>query len=516
MKKTLSYFSMAALVFMGAMMTGCTSNELVNEQPVINNNKVALTTTVSLDNGATKALTAAGVKTFAAGEMMALIYKNTSGTTVKAVSDVLQDNGDITNSGKSAKFTFELNDPDRTKGVTYIYPAAMANSDGSINYAALNSQNGTLDNVSSNLDLATYTGTWDGTSLPAATLDNQLAILVLTLKNDAGGSEITSSITGMTVSDGTYSYNVTRSAVAGPIYIAIRPMTSKNIEVTATDGTKTFVKALSAKTYDPNNGYELSWRMAEVIKGKFSVSSTQQVYFSKSNLRANYINSAWSWGFAPNQWDRVGSASANINITGNGSVSTGGYVYVDLFGWSTSASHLGIHSSTTDGTYSGDFVDWGSASEVTATIGTGWRTLTSNEWRYLLVTRTTSSGKHYCKAQVGEHPGVILIPDNWSNTYGLAKCDVVNLAFNASDIDKISLDDWNSTFAPNGAVFLPTTGQREGTSVTNENGRAYYWSATGTSDTQANQMYILGNAVAPDAGAGRHNGNAVRLVRNVK
>ena len=32
MKKTLRFLSMAALVLMGATMTGCISNELVNEQ----------------------------------------------------------------------------------------------------------------------------------------------------------------------------------------------------------------------------------------------------------------------------------------------------------------------------------------------------------------------------------------------------------------------------------------------------------------------------------------------------
>ena len=264
MKQTMKYLSIAALVVVGAIMMGCNKLDIVTEQtqqeeePVISNT-VTLTTTVSLD-AATKALTADGEKTFAADETMALVYKNTSGTTVKAVSAALTA-GDIASGSKSATFTFELTDPDRSENVTYIYPAAMANSDGTVNYDALATQNGTLATLSSSLDLATKTSAWNAGSLPAATLENQLAILALTLKNSTGSSDITSSITGLTLSDGTKTYNVTREAVAGPIYVAIYPTADATIMVTATDGTKNYTKTLTGKTYAKGNGYSVSWKM---------------------------------------------------------------------------------------------------------------------------------------------------------------------------------------------------------------------------------------------------------------
>ena len=264
MKQTMKYLSIAALVAVGAIMMGCNKLDIVTEQtqqeeePVISNT-VTLTTTVSLD-AATKALTADGEKTFAADETMALVYKNTSGTTVKAVSAALTA-GDIASGSKSATFTFELTDPDRSENVTYIYPAAMANSDGTVNYDALATQNGTLATLSSSLDLATKTSAWNAGSLPAATLENQLAILALTLKNSTGSSDITSSITGLTLSDGTKTYNVTREAVAGPIYVAIYPTADATIMVTATDGTKNYTKTLTGKTYAKGNGYSVSWKM---------------------------------------------------------------------------------------------------------------------------------------------------------------------------------------------------------------------------------------------------------------
>lgn len=260
--KTIKFLSMAALALVGAMMTGCTNDDnIIDEPQQPAKNVVTLTTTVSLDGGAqTRALTAGGVKTFAVGEQIALVYKNTSDETVKAVSTALTAS-DIASGGKSATFTFELTDPDRTKNVTYIYPAVMAKADGSVNYDALATQNGTLATLSSTLDLATYSAAWNAGSLPAATLENQLAILALTLKNSTGSSDLTSTITGVTITDGTNTYNVNRSAAAGPIYVAIYPTADATITVTATDGTKNYTKTLTGKTYAKGNGYPVSWKM---------------------------------------------------------------------------------------------------------------------------------------------------------------------------------------------------------------------------------------------------------------
>ena len=524
----MKFFSIAALALVGAVITSCSSSDDLTEnaqqpQPASGSKVETFTTTVSLDGGETRALDGSGHKTFAVGETMALIYNNGT-STVKAVSHALE-TGDITNSGKSATFTFDLETPNKEIGVMYIYPAAMATETGShINYDALyTQQDGTLTKLASNFDLCLKAGTWSDGNLPSPTLENHLAILALTLKNDADGSNITNSITGLTVSDGSNTYNVTRKTGNGPIYVAILETSSATIEVTATDGTKTYAKALSGRTYEHNNGYNISWRMAEVIKGKFSVSSTKQVYFSKGNLRANYNGSSWAWSFAPYQWSHIGSATANTNINGNGTVSTNGTV--DLFGWSTSQTYLGIHNSTNNNDYRGDFVEWGSHADVTKTIGTGWRTMTSSEWRYLISTRTTTSGIRYCKAKVGEHFGLIVLPDDWNtDNYTLVDYnETSNRDFNDGAINnKISLDDWANKFEAHGAVFLPTTGQRNtGNVIDAPNGRLYYWSSTSgpnTSGESANavRMTIAGTWFKTDEAGGRRFGYSVRLVRDVK
>ena len=511
--KTMKFLSMAALALVGAAMTGCTSDDNIIGQPqqpeVVKGNTVTLTTTVSLGDGAsTRALTGTGVKTFAAGETMALVYKNTGGSTVKAESTALTD-GDITAEGKSATFTFELTDPDKLQNVTYIYPAAMANADGTVNYSALNSQDGTLTTLGSNLDLATSPATaWDGDNLPAVTLDNQLAVLAITLKNEDGSSDITSSTTKLTVSDGTNTYTVNRSAVAGPIYVAIRPTTSANIDITATDGTKNYTKTLTSKTYTASNGYTVSWRMTEkpdLLSGVFSVSSTKKVKFSKGNLR--YESGTWS--FFNFQYNYYTSYSADA---------------WDKFGWSTSATTYGMNTSTDKSTYSGNFVDWGSNSELQSTLGTGWFTLSSAESTYLFNTRSAStvggtSNGRYAKAKVNGVWGVILFPDTYTHPDGVT----APVGVNAGDAtgwngNNYSSADWTKMESA-GCVFLPGAGYRSGETVESPGIFGAYWSATSSgkaSDYSAYDfVYYYSGYLAPAFTNTRNHGFSVRLVRQV-
>ena len=265
MKTMNKFLSMAALALVGAMTVSCSSDNDITDQPQQPENKsnlVTLTTTVGLDGGATtRALTETGVKTFAVDDQIAVIYTKNGGTVTKAVSEKLIST-DIASGSKSATFTVTLDDPDKTKQVTYIYPAAMAGSTD-VDYTKLNSQDGTLESLQTKYDLCTKSGAWDSDNLPSLTLENQLAILAITLNNS---TDITSTITGMTISDGTNTYAVSRSAAAGPIYVAIQPTSSATIYVTATDGTNEYGKRLSGKTYAADNGYPVTWNMSELEK----------------------------------------------------------------------------------------------------------------------------------------------------------------------------------------------------------------------------------------------------------
>lgn len=93
---------MATLVAMGTIQVSCVKPEdEVTPQP--KDNIVTLTTTVGFEEvSGTKALTPEGVKTFAEGDQIAVIYKNTSDETVKAVSAPLPSG----TYGNTASFTF--------------------------------------------------------------------------------------------------------------------------------------------------------------------------------------------------------------------------------------------------------------------------------------------------------------------------------------------------------------------------------------------------------------------------
>ena len=315
--------AMAAIVLAG--VAGCTGGELVEEQHE-NDKTVTLTTTVGLD-ASTKALTPTGVKTFAEGETMAVIYNN--GTSkVKAVSHALEA-GDITNEGKSATFTFDLETPNTSVDVTYIYPAAMAGETG-VDYSKLDSQDGTLASLSSNLDLATQTAAWEGTSLPAATLVNELAILAITLK-DSDGSNGLGNITGMTVSDGTNTYTVTPQAPATeltvPVYVAIRPTSDATITVTSTDGTTNYVKTLTGKTYAASNGYNVSWKMRASNEYKEGAWDGSKVVFTKKTAtNPTVLTSNDSGVNLEGGWYTV----TGDNVVINGDVKFGGETHLIL------------------------------------------------------------------------------------------------------------------------------------------------------------------------------------------
>ena len=141
--------------------------------------------------------------------------------------------------------------------------------------------------------------------------------------------------------------------------------------------------------------------------GVFSVSATKQVTFSKGNLQYHPANDKWR--FAENQTDYIGDANSNISSTYNG--------WLDLFGWSTSATNFGVSTSTNNADYSGSFVDWGTNKIGNDTPNT-WRTLTKDEWNYLLNTRTNADA--LCGiAQVNGVNGLILLPDNWTCPAGV-------------------------------------------------------------------------------------------------
>ena len=245
------------------------------------------------------------------------------------------------------------------------------------------------------------------------------------------------------------------------------------------------------------------------LNGKFTVNANgKQVYFSRGNLQATYqSNGSYSWGFAEHQYDVIGGSYYGQGTdTGNNTIDnqTEG-AKVDLFGWSTMMTYFGISSAKDDRKYDGDFEDWGSAIDFEGT----WRTLSHEEWAYLLGDNSEREGKWKNRVKVNGIYGLVIAPDNFSGT--------IEATYDA--------ETWVAAEEA-GLVFLPDAGFRfagdgDKPTVGNFDMLGYYWSSTGHGDGSAYYLCIYGPAfsysdIDPDNADNRSAGRSVRLVSDVQ
>ena len=265
---------MAALAVVGTMMSGCTGDVLttVALQSETSKQSVTLTTTITLDGSLqTRALTDAGVKTFAVNDQIVVFYKNTNNETVRAESSLIQAT-DISARGKKATITVTLDAPKASGTLRMIYPNTMAretiasdatiDDNSTIDFSRLDNQEGTLDMLASMLDLAVFDGTLTADAkLPdAVPMANRLAIGKFTIK-DNGSDDITSSVKQLTINDGTNTYVVERTPEAGPIYVAMLPVDSKDFLLNAVTTSDAYKKSVTGQTLAANNIYPINLTM---------------------------------------------------------------------------------------------------------------------------------------------------------------------------------------------------------------------------------------------------------------
>ena len=246
-----------------------------------------------------------------------------------------------------------------------------------------------------------------------------------------------------------------------------------------------YIRAYAVNSKGTSYGEEVSFTTQTQIEKPtspyFSVSQTKYITFSPGNLQYHPANNEWR--FAPSQLDYIGDANSNCSSTYNS--------WLDLFGWSTSANSFGVSTSTSDSDYSGSFVDWGT-NQIGADAPNTWRTLSREEWEYLLNTRTNANSLKGV-AQVNGVNGLILLPDSWTCPSGVT----FKSGFHSEQsveaygqYQAFSADQW-SKLESAGAVFLPAAGARDGSSVGDVQGRGYYWSATEGNGYLAYYLYFF-------------------------
>ena len=232
-----------------------------------------------------------------------------------------------------------------------------------------------------------------------------------------------------------------------------------------------------------------------ILSGEFSISADTKVHFSSGNLQ--YQASTKTWRFAENQYDRIGEDNKNISDTYDG--------WIDLFGWGTGNNP--ILTSSNDANYL-NFTDWG-VNKISngGNAANQWRTLTNDEWEYLYSGRTDAALLR-SRATVNNVPGYIFLPDNWSLPSGMS----FTADANEWTTNTFSVTGW-ATMEENGAVFLPTTGGRNGNFVANVDAVGLYWSSTPDSSGTAFTFSFSSDSVNPWNSITRTLGVSVRLVR---
>ena len=258
---------------------------------------------------------------------------------------------------------------------------------------------------------------------------------------------------------------------------------------------------------------------------KFSVGVGKKVYFSKANLK---YTAAAGYHFHDTQFDEIYPAlnsdgypvqsgyHSNVNLSNTSDM--------DRFCWGYKVNATPGGQQYVEGNHDLDSdTDWGS--QLT-TEGRHWRTLTADEWDYLLNSRGARSfmmvdaiipyGSSFLRCQ-----GLLLFPDGFNhnqiqglyystnqslvgfNTARYNKKDFTQTEIDSygrylyQPIDKLTDSNSNYMFPTNpnsnmykllaaGCVFLPALGYRYGTQITKYGcyqhsqyiGQGFYWTAT--------------------------------------
>ncbi len=262
------------------------------------------------------------------------------------------------------------------------------------------------------------------------------------------------------------------------------------------------------------------------LPGLFTINvSGEKVVFSQGNLQ--YQASTNTWRFAEHQYDYIG------NVDGNTSPSSSQTEWIDYFNWGTSGYNHGancyqpwststsrsdyyaygsnsknLYDAKDDGTMRGR-ADWGynAISNGGNAENIGWRTLTKEEWAYIINSR--SGDYRYAKGTVHNKNGFIIFPDGFTLPEGIS---ITNANTSDAGYTSYSDDDW-AALETNGCVFLPATGMRNRTSVYETGSVGNYWSSSYMNNDRVYNIRFDGSSLKIENDGDRQNGFPVRLVK---
>ena len=303
-------------------------------------------------------------------------------------------------------------------------------------------------------------------------------------------------------------------------------------------------------------GFACNTPPVTVLTGKFSVSSNLQVTFSSGNLQYNAAKGTHlcadgttqqgTWRFAEHQWDFVGDATdGDVYVDGvkcdNTKIAEDYNGWIDLFGWGTSGWNSGAKAyqpwasskKISDYCPGGDpdnnltdayaYSDWGQYNAIGTDPAGTWRTLTTEEWIYLLRERNNYD-RLFGYATVNGVQGIILLPDTWELPADIVFHSCADMGFVLEEsgyqsdtehyADNIYASSVWDKMADAGAVFLPCAGWRNGKSTTETLWYGDYWSVSSGEESAAYFLRFRGDILNPQYGYNRYRGRSIRLVKD--
>jgi uncharacterized coiled-coil protein SlyX len=246
------------------------------------------------------------------------------------------------------------------------------------------------------------------------------------------------------------------------------------------------------------------------VLADFSVSEEKKVNFSHGNLRYQGDIYEGTWSMAKQQYEILGDKNVEESHGSTYPASP-----LDLFCWSTTNNYFGVTSfyyyDDEDALpkFQGDFADWGENPALIADLGTGWSTLTKEEWNYLLNERENAAQLRSFAIVAGVK-GLVLLPDEWNAPDGM----MLN--------DETTAEQW-AAIEQTGAVFLPAAGQlttsyEDYNATTTFAEAGNYWMGTPSGDESGTKALVLSftdTDINIDADLSRRTHTAVRLVKEV-
>ena len=260
------------------------------------------------------------------------------------------------------------------------------------------------------------------------------------------------------------------------------------------------LRLTATSTNDPNIVAECKIIVRDrYASGFFSIGGDKRIIFSPGNLQ--HLPATNQWKFAEAQYESIGNNNTYISSTYRN--------WVDLFGYSANnqTAPYGISISTMPADYAGEFVDWGSNS-ISGDKPNTWRTLTKDEWEYLLNKRTDAK-RLRSHAQINGINGFIFLPDDWVCP------ENIEFVLEAKRYSQqvFTTEQWE-ILEQSGAIFLPAAGRREGEKLIDFNSHGNYWSSTRKDSSTVEYFAFIPDECYVDARRNITLGRPVRLVRD--